>query len=55
MDLILCSAQKDTEGGQARIALDKAYQDGTLGKTAFQAAVQRILALKAGLKAGPSH
>jgi len=55
MDLILCSAQKDTEGGQARIALDKAYQDGTLGKAAFQAAVQRILALKAGLKAGPSH
>jgi beta-N-acetylhexosaminidase len=49
MDLILCSGQADTEGEQARIALAKAYQNGTLGQAAFQAAVQRILALRAGL------
>jgi beta-N-acetylhexosaminidase len=49
MDLILCSAQKAGEGEQARIALAKAYGGGTLTKPAFQAAVQRILALKSGL------
>jgi beta-N-acetylhexosaminidase len=49
MDLILCSAQKAGEGEQARIALAKAYGRGTLNKTGFQAAVQRILALRSGL------
>ncbi len=50
MDLILCSAQKPTEGAQARTALEKAYRGGTLGQAAFQAALRRILALKAGLR-----
>jgi beta-N-acetylhexosaminidase len=50
MDLILCSAQNPTEGEQARAALEKAYRGGALGQPAFQAAVQRILALKAGLR-----
>jgi beta-N-acetylhexosaminidase len=50
MDLILCSAQKAAEGEQARIALEKAYRGGTLGRAAFQAAAGRILALKAGLR-----
>jgi beta-N-acetylhexosaminidase len=50
MDLILCSAQQPTEGKQARIALDKAYGNGLLNHPAFQAAVQRILTLKAGLR-----
>jgi len=48
MDLILCSAQNPGQGEQARIALENAYGK-TLGRPAFQAAVQRILALKAGL------
>jgi beta-N-acetylhexosaminidase len=50
MDLILCAAQTPGEGAQARRALDNAYQGGTLNHAAFQAAVQRIVALKAGLR-----
>ena len=50
MDLILCSAQKPGEGGQARIALDKDYGSGALSHPVFQAAVQRILALRASLR-----
>ena len=49
MDLILCSAQHATEGDQAKTALENGYQDGTLGQAAFQAALQRILALKSSL------
>jgi beta-N-acetylhexosaminidase len=49
MDLILCSGQTPSEGAQARRALDRAYQGGTLNHAAFRAAVQRILALRAGL------
>jgi len=50
MDLILCSALKPGEGGQARIALDKDYGSGALSHPVFQAAVQRILALRASLR-----
>ena len=49
MDLILCSAQQATEGDQAKIALENGYQNGTLGPAAFQAALQRVLALKSSL------
>jgi beta-N-acetylhexosaminidase len=49
MDLILCSAQQATEGDQAKTALENGYQDGTLGQAAFQAALQRVLALKTSL------
>jgi beta-N-acetylhexosaminidase len=49
MDLILCSAQQATEGDQAKSALENGYQDGTLGQAAFQAALQRVLALKSSL------
>jgi len=49
MDLILCSAQQATEGDQAKTALENGYQDGTLGQAAFQAALQRVLALKSSL------
>jgi beta-N-acetylhexosaminidase len=49
MDLILCSAQQTTEGDQAKTALENGYQDGTLGHAAFQAALQRVLALKSSL------
>ena len=49
MDLILCSAQQAAEGDQAKIALENGYQNGTLGQAAFQAALQRVLALKSSL------
>jgi beta-N-acetylhexosaminidase len=49
MDLMLCSAQKTGEGGQARIALEKAYTGGTLSRAAFQVAVQRVLTLRSSL------
>jgi beta-N-acetylhexosaminidase len=49
MDLILCAAQDPAEGEQARTALERAYGSGALSHPAFQASVQRILALKAGL------
>jgi beta-N-acetylhexosaminidase len=50
MDLILCSATKPGEGEQARSALDKDYGSGALSHPVFQAAVQRILALRASLR-----
>jgi beta-N-acetylhexosaminidase len=50
MDLILCAAQDPTQGQQGRAALGSAYRNGTLNQAAFRAAVQRILALKAGLR-----
>ena len=50
MDLILCSAQQPGQGYQARVALSKAYQHGSLDTAAFRAAVQRILALRASLR-----
>jgi beta-N-acetylhexosaminidase len=50
MDLILCSAQQPGQGDQARIALSKAYQNGSLDTAAFRGAVQRILMLRASLR-----
>jgi beta-N-acetylhexosaminidase len=50
MDLILCSAQQPGQGYQARIALSRDYQAGSLGQAAFRAAVRRILALRASLR-----
>jgi beta-N-acetylhexosaminidase len=49
MDLMLCSGQEFTEGGQAAGALLDAYRHGTLSKAGFRAAVQRIIALRAQL------
>lgn len=46
MDLILCSGQRVAEGEQARTALADGYRNGALGKSAFQAAVNRVLALR---------
>jgi beta-N-acetylhexosaminidase len=51
MDLILCSGLRPGEGRRAAVALAVAYRGGTLGRAAFTAALQRILALRAGLKA----
>jgi beta-N-acetylhexosaminidase len=50
MDLLLCSAQQDTEGEQARAALQQGYGSGKLASGAFQAALTRIMALRAGLR-----
>ena len=49
MDLILCSEKNYTEGAAAAAALEQGYRDGQLGRAAFTAAVQRVLALRAGL------
>jgi len=49
MDLILCSAQNVSEGGQAAAGLEKGYQDGALARPGFLAAVSRVLALRASL------
>jgi len=50
MDLILCAAQQAAQGNQARIALSEDYQRGKLNQAAFQAAVQRVLALRSSLR-----
>jgi beta-N-acetylhexosaminidase len=50
MDLILCSARQAAQGNQARIALSEDYQQGKLNQAAFQAAVQRVLALRSSLR-----
>jgi len=50
MDLILCSAQQPDQGYQARVALEQGYQHRAPEQAAFRAAVQRILALRAGLR-----
>jgi beta-N-acetylhexosaminidase len=47
MDLILCSAQSSSEGDTAAGALATALKQGKLGRPAFLASVQRILALRA--------
>ena len=49
MDLLLCSGEQVSEGIQGLDGLLGGYRDGTLDKTAFQAAVARIIALRASL------
>ncbi len=49
MDLLLCSGQTQGEGTACLAGLEKGYQDGVLGKTAFKAADVRVLTLRAGL------
>jgi beta-N-acetylhexosaminidase len=49
MDLILCSAQDPTQGEAATSALATALGNGQLDPTAFNAAVNRVTALRAGL------
>jgi beta-N-acetylhexosaminidase len=49
MDLILCSHQNVSEGEQATAGLEQGYSDGQLPKTAFIAALDRVLALRASL------
>ena len=49
MDLILCSAQDVTQAETATSALATALGNGQLDPAAFNAAVNRITALRAGL------
>jgi beta-N-acetylhexosaminidase len=49
MDLILCSARDTTQGEAATTALAAAYTNGQLDQAAFNAAVDRITALRASL------
>jgi beta-N-acetylhexosaminidase len=46
MDLMLAAAQDVTEGQQAAAELASAYTSGALNQTAFQDAVNRIIALR---------
>jgi beta-N-acetylhexosaminidase len=49
MDLILCSHKNVVEGRQALAGLRGGYVEGTLGKTDFEAAVERVVALRQSL------
>jgi beta-N-acetylhexosaminidase len=46
MDLILCASREVSQGEQAKDALESSYLDGTLSKSAFQAAVKRVIDLR---------
>lgn len=50
MDLILCSAQRVSEGEAVRTTLADAYRNGTLNSSVFQAALARVLALRYSLR-----
>ena len=50
MDLILCAAQDVTQGQQASAELAADYSDGVLDNSTFQAAVNRVIALRQSLK-----
>jgi hypothetical protein len=52
MDLLLASERSVHEGEQAAAGLEAGYRDGALGKPAYMAALQRVLALRASLAAG---
>ncbi|GAA1936165.1 glycoside hydrolase family 3 N-terminal domain-containing protein [Kitasatospora viridis] len=49
MDLLLCSAQDDTQGSDATAALSDALTTGRLDRADFTAAAQRVSALRTGL------
>jgi beta-N-acetylhexosaminidase len=49
MDLILCSARDTSQGEAATTALATAYSSGQLDQAAFNAAVDRVTALRASL------
>ncbi|HEY7360182.1 MAG TPA: glycoside hydrolase family 3 N-terminal domain-containing protein, partial [Streptosporangiaceae bacterium] len=49
MDLILCSAQRPSQGQQARIALANGLSAGTLSPSVFNAALTRVAALRSSL------
>ena len=49
MDLILCSVQRPSQGQQARIALANGLTAGTLSPTVFNAALNRVVALRSSV------
>jgi beta-N-acetylhexosaminidase len=50
MDLLLCSAQDPSEGAAVTSALASALDSGQLNSTAFNAAVQRVTALRGAVR-----
>ena len=48
MDLILCSAQKASQGQQAKIAMANGLTSGTLDQNVFTAALTRVANLRSG-------
>jgi beta-N-acetylhexosaminidase len=50
MDLMLCAAQSLTQGQQAAGELATDYTSGTVDRATFQAAVNRVIALRESLK-----
>ena len=54
VDLILCASGDVSLGQEAMEAIETAYRDGTLDKSAFEASLQRILALRFSLAERPS-
>jgi len=49
MDLLLCAVQRVREGIQGLNGLADGYTGGTLNRADFQAAVQRVIALRTSL------
>jgi len=49
MDLILCSAESTAEGTQCLAGLEQGYTDGALPHPAFEAAADRVVALRRSL------
>ncbi|MGN6172510.1 MAG: glycoside hydrolase family 3 N-terminal domain-containing protein [Streptosporangiaceae bacterium] len=49
MDLILCSAQKASQGEQARIAMANGLTGGALDQSVFTAALTRVANMRSGL------
>jgi beta-N-acetylhexosaminidase len=49
MDLLLCSAQDPSEGQAVTLALASALDSGQLTSATFNAAVQRVTALRTSL------
>lgn len=49
MDLLLCASERVRQGIHGLDGLLAGYRDGTLNKSAFRAAVRRIIALRASL------
>lgn len=49
MDLILCASRDVTQGEQAMDGLEAGYANGTLSRSAFKAALQRVIDLRSSL------
>ena len=50
MDLLLCAAERPSEGGEAVDALASALQTGRLSRSAFEASVSRVVSLRSSTR-----